>query len=541
MTQTLAPEHRSTLHDDVPAPFPRGRAVVAMLLVVVCNAWAFAYTASQLRDGVDIASPVAYVPFVPMVALAAAAQRWRPRPEEPRSRPHRAADWTAFAGLATMAVLVGAGVPHAFTTETLSWRADLAAMPLVAAAIAVAFFGLRMLWRLRTVFWFLTLMSPALYRPVAAPIRTFTSWSTGWAVAGVSHVLPFVTATRQVTDGRQVDVAAAKGVVTLEVAEVCAGNGAVLAGLFVAASMWMLCEGSTRAKLRWTGLCVMACWLGNIARLVALFGATSLMGQEAATGWFHEFAGLVGLIVALVGALGCASRMGLSPRPALRGPLPPHTGLPVLRRSTAVVVLAFVVVMVSVAQSATSGYDLLRGRSDEPTVSAGMVVRDWAASPPSDELTILEQPDVPWASQYFGSGARWETFLSTGPRGGSIVAIDIISSSDSTRFDTYGLAACFGFHGWRMVLNKVVPMTGDRLAEQIVYSVDGDDAQREAKTSGAAKRTIAVMSWRQRTTDGRVERITLQQQQPESGEYRLDDLESLAAALGTEMDLRGSG
>lgn len=557
MSPTISTRRETRNAAGLPFLSMRARAVVGVALIVVCNFSAFLYTASQLRSGVDITSPVAYVPFVPLVALAAAAQRWRPRSGESRVQAHRSADWIVFAGLAVLALVVGRGVPRVFTTETLTWRADLAALPLIAATIVVGLFGMRMLWRLRTVLWFLTLMSPAIYRPIVAPIRTFTSWSTGWAVAGVSNLLPFVAGTKAVADGRQVIISATSGPVTLEVAEVCAGNGAVLAGIFVSASMWMLCEGSRRAKWKWSAWCVTICWLGNLVRLAALFAATSIMGEGAATGWFHELAGLVGLVLALIVSLSLASRFGLEPRARVtRRPdevrstdtaeqsaagVTHRAGFPIPRLgvSALVVLGAFVVTMAAVSEVATNSFDLMRGNSDVATVSASTVLAEWTVTPPTGDLSVVVGENVPWASQFFGRDARWDTFLARSSTDAAIIGIDVISSSDPTRFDTYGLAACFGFHGWRMELNRVVTMQGDRRAEQIVYSVRGAAAQREANTPGGEDRTVAVMSWRQRGTDGRVQRITLQQPQP-NGAWSLDGLTQLADQLSSEMDQRSS-
>ena len=494
-----------------PATDERLRAVGVVAIVVVVHLSAFRYTLGQLAGGVDITSPVVFVPFVPLAALASARQRWRGGPDEPVRVADRSADWITAFGLALIALVVGAGLPAVFTTETLTWRADLATVPIVSALAVVTLFGLRMLWRLRTVLWQLSLMSPAWYRPLIGPIRTLTSASTSWGVALVSHALPFVQQTESVTDGRRVVINSTHGQITLKVAEVCAGNGSVLAAIFMAISMWMLCDGTRRSKLRWSAACVALCWLGNLARLVAIFAGTSWLGEGVATGWFHELAGMVSLMLSLCGALALANRMGISPR-RRAATTATSRRLPRVGRLSVVVLIALLIPLAAQGEEATTAYNLLNGRSDVATVSASDVLSKWSGGglAPPRGLSATATDSIAWAEQYFGNHATWTTFLLVGGDGNPMAA-DVIATDDASRLDTYGLTACFGFHGWRMSVDELINLPAGRRAEHVVYTIKGTAAQSEARTPGASTRSVEVVSWRQTRLDGQIERVTLHQ------------------------------
>ncbi len=488
----------------------RVRGAVVVGIVIVVHWTAMRYTLAELSAGVDITSPVIFVPFVPLAAFACATQRWRGTPKEGSRVAHRSADWITAAALFVLALIMTIGLPQVFTTDTLTWRADLATVPVVCALVVTVLFGLRMLWRLRTVIWMLTLMSPALYRPLISPIRIGTSTSTSWGVWVLAHILPFIKETEGLVDGRRVLISNASGDISLKVAEVCAGNGAVLAGVFVSITMWMLCEAPNRTKARWSVACIVICWLGNLARLAAIFAGTSWMGEKVATGWFHESAGLMTLLLSLILSLALAGRMGINPRQKATG-APNSLVLPQVNWLTAIAVVAMIAVLAPRAHAATTDFNLLDGRSQTPSTSVSDVLTGWSVGngPPGVGIARLE--DVRWATQYFGDRATWQSYLVGTPMASGPIAVDVIASDEPSRFDTYGLSACFGFHGWRMTLNQVIDLPGDRRGEHIIYEVAGEAAQLQAKTPEGVQRSVEVVSWRQVRPDGQVERVTLHQ------------------------------
>jgi len=480
-------------------------------IVIVVHWTAMRYTLAELSAGVDITSPVIFVPFVPLAAFACAAQRWRGTPNEGSRVAHRSADWITATALFVLALIMTIGLPRVFTTDTLTWRADLATAPVVCALAVTVLFGLRMLWRLRTVMWMLTLMSPALYRPLISPIRIGTSTSTSWGVWVLAHILPFIKETEGLDDGRRVLIANASGDISLKVAEVCAGNGAVLAGIFVAITMWMLCEAPVRTKFRWSLACIVLCWLGNLARLAAIFAGTSWIGEDVATGWFHETAGLITLLLSLVVSLALAARMGINPRRKVTG-APNSSVLPRINWISMVAIVAMIAILAPRAHAATTDFDLLDGRSRAPSVSVSEVLTDWSVGNAPAGVGVARLEDVRWATQYFGDRATWQSYLVGTPMTNGPIAVDVIASDEPSRFDTYGLSACFGFHGWRMTLNQVIDLPGQRRGEHIIYEVTGDAGQQQAKTPDGEQRSVEVVSWRQVRTDGQVERVTLHQE-----------------------------
>jgi hypothetical protein len=197
--------------------------------------------------------------------------------------------------------------------------------------------------------------------------------------------------------------------------------------------------------------------------------------------------------------------------------------------------LIFVVVMWNITGTATNRFNLMTGRSADAALAVESTLNNWSEESGPSTVSVIRTENVAWAADFFGRGARWQTFLARPSGAAAVIGVDLVSTDQPTSLDAYGLAACLGFHGWRMDMNEVVQMPGGRQAEQIVYTVRGSAAQQQAGTPDGDTRSVALISWRQLTADGRVERITLQQPQP-VGDWSMTDLETLATELMEATD-----
>lgn len=463
---------------------------VVLVVVTLAVFWpALRYTYEGMRIGMDPTGPLAFVPFVPLAALAVAATRWSGTPAEPLPLPQRSADWTIAGFLLLTSWVLAVNVPFVFTTQTLTWRADLLPVAPFVGALVTILFGSRMLFRLRAPLVLLTAMSPALYRAVLEPVRALTDRATGALLPVMDAPLPFVHATLASDGSRYVTVDGPDGPFTVMVAQVCAGGGAVLAGALLAATVWLVTTGSVPRKLAWLATTLLLCWLGNAVRLTALFVAGHLTGVESATGGLHLWAGAATLALALTASLALTRRFGLRMRPRDRHPQPLAT-LPRLTPPAGGTLAVLAIVVAVPAATATSSYDFFAGASRTPAAAAAPTV---AAAPGATAL----QP-VSWAATFFGSDAEWERWLLFPAPDQQPVSVDVVTTRQVSTFDEYGLAACYGYHGYRIEESTTTPLPGDRLGEEIVY-VDPSNGDR-----------VRVLSWRQRVHGDRYERVVLQ-------------------------------
>jgi exosortase/archaeosortase family protein len=461
---------------------------MALSLVVVY--WsALKYTYVGLLS-FDPSSPLVFVPFVPFAALAVGLTRWRGAADEPVALPQRGADAVIAGFFFSTAWLAAYEAPRIFSTETLTWRADLLSLAPFTAGMIAALYGGRMLFRLRTSVLLLTAMSPALYRPLLAPLRRWLDTGTFVLISALQHVFRWYDAATT----SQGDYVTLRGshAVTVSVTQACAGGGAVLGGLLLAGTVSLVTTGPLRRKLIWALTTIALAWLGNVVRLLVLFAVGYRYGENAMMGTLHDWLGAICLSLSVASALLLVRPFGLSffvrvPHPA------PLRSLGRLGRGTiAASVVAALAVMVPSA-AATSSFDFFAGRSRAGVGSAQAAV---SAVPGVTRLA-----PIGWAPAFFGAQARWSRWLifsDTSAASSMPTAVDVVHTGDAARFDTYGLAACYGFHGYQLTHEGPTSLPGGRVGESIVY--------RDRKSGGY----VTVLAWRQRLGTGGFERVVIQ-------------------------------
>jgi exosortase/archaeosortase family protein len=467
---------------------PRGRAVLMALTLVLVYWSALRYTYVGLRS-FDPSSPLVFVPFVPFAALAVGVTRWRGAANEPVALPQRGADVIIGGFFLGAAWLAAYEAPRIYSTETLTWRADLLSLaPFVAGMIALLYGG-RMLFRLRAAVLLLTAMSPAMYRPVLAPLRTALDSGTFLLLSSLQHVFTWYRA-ETTSQGDYVTLNGAHPF-TVSVTQACAGGGAVLGGLLLAGTVGLVTTGSLRRKLMWGLVTVALAWLGNIVRLLVLFVIGYRYDMATMMGRPHDWLGAACLSLSLSLSLLLVRPFGLSFFVRAPHPMPVRCLNRMSKGTIAAATVAALAVMVPSA-AATGRFDFLAGRSHAASASAQDAI--------SDVPGITPLAPIGWAPAFFGSQARWSRWLIFDPAsaGAMPTAVDIVHTADAARFDTYGLAACYGFHGYRLTLQSTTSLPGGRVAESIVY--------RDRATSAY----VTVLAWRQRLATGGFERVVIQ-------------------------------
>jgi len=440
------------------------------------------------RDGpaaLDPNGPLVFVPFIPLAALAVAANRWRGTEQEPVAVPQRAADAVIAAFFLSIAWLAAKAGPAVFDTDTLAWRADLLSLAPFTAAMVVVLFGSRMLTRLRPALWLLTLMAPALYRPVIELARQGSSYLTIETVTRLASGVPGLTIAGRV-DGSYLVLGRGAERTVVAVTSACGGGGSVLAALVVGAVMWQLTGGSRRRKTQWTAMAVGLVWTANVVRLALLAVAASVLGPQTMLRDIHPWLGTLTLVVALSAATALIPRFGLTGRRAST-PVQPFRALSRPDFSIVALVLSGTLLVAGPAHAATVGWDLTTGASRQGSPSASGAVDDLASARQLD--------DVAWAGEYLGPGSSWKRWLLFDATGRAPVAVDVTTAADASRFDQYGIAACLGFHGAVILERDLVGLPGGRRAERITYRPDD-------------RPITSVLSWRQRVGD-KTERVVL--------------------------------
>jgi len=235
-------------------------------------------------------------------------------------------------------------------------------------------------------------------------------------------------------------------------------------------------------------------------------------------GTLHDWLGAAFLTMSLSVALLLPRRMGLTFVARTPHPLPSHCLTKLGAGSSLLAVVAVVAVAIPSARATTS-FDFLAGRSRTAEASARAAVGDLPG--------VSGLAPITWAPAFFGASARWDRWLvfSAGAAAGSLpIAVDIVHSTDASRFDTYGLAACYGFHGYRLTQQDTTSLPGGRVGESIVY--------REHATGGY----VTVLAWRQKLTSGGYERIVVQRQSALPAPADLGAVRAIATRVLSKVD-----
>lgn len=492
----------------------RARALLLVVALVGVYWSALRYTYADLGS-FDPSSPLVFVPFVPFAALAVGSTRWRGADDEPSQLPQRGADVIVGGFFLVLAWLAAFEAPRIFSTETLAWRADLLSFAPFTAGLIALLYGGRMLFRLRAPVLLLTAMAPGLYRPVLAPLRSGLDSGTFLLLGALQHGQGWYTATAT-AQGQYVTLNGPH-TFTVSVTQACAGGGAVLAGLLLAGTVTLVTTGSLSHKFAWAALTVTLCWTGNVLRLLVLFAVGYRTDLPTMMGSLHDWLGAVFLSLSLTVALLLVRPFGLAFFVRRPHPAPAHCLSRFSLRTLLIAGSAALAVAVPSAQ-ATTRFDFYAGGSNASARSAQAAVTEVPG--------VTQLAPIGWAPAFFGARARWSRWLVFGgSSAGSLpTAIDIVHSADAARFDTYGLAACYGFHGYRLVHQGTTPLPGGRVGESIVYR-DRDTGMH-----------VTVLAWRQRLAGGGVERVVVQRRAPRDVPGDVDAVRGVAMRLISRVD-----
>ncbi len=506
---------------DSPRTTLRGPVVLRTGLVVVLIAVAYHRSLAGLLDYLSTDTPLAYVGLVPVLALGLALAKARARPGELRL-PDRQFDWIIGLPLVSLALLFAMVLPERLSYSFWTNRIDILGLPLFAAGVVALLLGSRVLYRIRLAIAFLLLAWPFPYEQIIADVQSLTTKVALW---GIGKGLPIIGGADVVSDSIY-RVGDGSRQFTVNVAPACAGANSAVGFLLVGGAALLLLKGRRTSKLAWLTFGVALMLLLNVGRLLMLFWAGDRYGEEVMIGSLHPYAGLTVFVLGCLVMIALLPRFGLgtgshagspaaeSPLGSTAAPLPglgPRTG-PSLTGTKS----AFAVVAVLAALLAGQNAQLIRFDAFGPAATARVT-----ASVLGEPLDIAgwsgtKYDEVTWARQYFGRSSSWWRYIyeanpaSTSSRLDSLF-VDVVNVADVDTFSTYGLEACYRFHGYRVVQSRRVDVGAAAGAQTISY------------LSTDTNRIWSVVSWVSpvnSATGKRFERVALLASVDAKGEWR---------------------
>ncbi len=438
----------------------RGIGVVAAVAV------AYHFSLLSVLRGVGLQTPLAYLAFVPVMALVLAALRLeRPRVERPIH--DRQLDYIIGLALLVVAAAVAYLGPLAWPIAFWMLRIDLLSVPLFAGGVVALVYGVRALWRLRWALAFLLLVWPAPYVPVLGEGMRASVDLTVAALAALTSLAPFLG----VAPGGDgiFFLSHAGGFFPISVASACSGANSIVAFLLLGSAVAVAAEGPPRSRLLWLATGLVATWLANLARIVVILLAGNAFGPNLVLDLLHPVAGLLFFNAAVVAMLLALPRFGS------RFAIPTLT-LPAVRREPvvrnvrgALLVSAGFAVLLGLANGGLARYEVLANGFGEARLRS-FDLSD-VRVPMWEGVLVAEYQQ---GKQYFGADSEWRRYLYSWLPGATLrsespVYVDIIDASDLQALSAYGLEACYRFHGYAIQARHPVDIGAGIRGELVRY------------------------------------------------------------------------
>jgi exosortase/archaeosortase family protein len=476
------------------------RTALAVGLIVV----AFHYTLQTVARTLSTETPLAYLGLVPVIAILLAAAMVRPQEGEPAIH-DRQLDY--IVGVPLLIAALSFDVVMPVRLSTLFWldRLDLVSLPVFVAGTVCLLFGVRTLWRLRVPVLFLTLAWPLPYSTLLVNwLTAFTSSTLG----GLNLLLRLVhVATAEPAQGLGTYfVHQGHTGFQVSVASACSGVNGIVGYVLVVAAFLTVVVGTWRAKIVWFGLGLVAVWTSNVLRIFMILVVGAHWGETLAIDVLHPIAGLVLFNAVILGMVLVMGRFGLEMSFAgsrSRADLTSHLrqAVPTIRAAAAVLVAA--ALLGYLANSSLRSFDLVETSLGAPRLTS---FSDSPTSPTG--WSVAKVADYTWAKPFFGQDSTWYRFefawggdKTADLRSNQLIISDVINTSDLSSLSTYGIEACYRFHGYKLHSVHTVELGAGVAGNVLAYY----------NTSTRSDWTTLYFHWPVKAANGktRYERVTL--------------------------------
>jgi exosortase/archaeosortase family protein len=485
------------------------RVALVLAMVVI----AYHYSLLTLIQSVGLETPLAYVGLAPLIALVLAGLRARvSKPELPIY--DRQVDYIIGVPLLAVAVIVNTVFRTRMSTMFWVWRIDMFSLPFFVAGAVCVVFGVRTAWRQKAAIAFLFLAWPYVYQVL---LLRFLNQLTDSTLAGVKAAtgLTHVASSLPGSDGSLFQVVHAGRPFQISVASACAGVNGMVGFLLVGAAFAVIVRGPLLRKALWLVGGVALLWAINVGRILFIFWTGRMWGEKVAIDVFHPFVGLVTFSGGVVLMVLTLRFFGLRIDGALLEPPAVVEGdsrvkhshlIAVPKVRWALLVVGLVGLPLAILNANLKSFGLVADALGEPRLAS---FSDYPAVPDGWEAHLSDRYD--WAKPYFGASSTWLRYsLSPGTspqlrlQSSEPVVADVISTSDLQSFSTYGVEACYRFHGYKLRDLAQVDLGGGIKAQSLSFY----------NPKLAQDWTVLYWVWPVQTTQGaskatRFERITL--------------------------------
>jgi exosortase len=475
------------------------------LLAIGIISFAFHYSLSTLLRSLKEQTPLAYLGLVPIISVLLAAAMIRPGADEPPIH-DRQVDYILGVPMLLAALSLLIFMPIHMSTLYWLYRVDLLALPIFAAGIVTILFGIRTLWRIRIAVAFLILAWPL---PYTTMLLNMLSAFTSSTLGGLSFLLRHVghLATAAPSQGQGVFIITHGGTsFPVSVVSACSGVNGVVGYLLISMAFLTVVYGGWVRKLLWLLFGLAMVWSSNVLRIFMILFAGHNFGRPFAIDILHPYLGLlvfnlvVLAMVLLMKPFGL--RMKLGDRRATER-LGRHVRHAVPKIWLAAAVVALFALVGYVANSSLRSYDLVVSSLGAPRLVS------FSDNPSAPVGWQVQRTNVyTWATPYFGEDSTWYRFgysYTGDPRAtlqsdGQVIS-DVINTSDVSTFSTYGIEACYSFHGYHLYSIRTVDLGGGVTGNVLAYY----------NTPDRSDWTTVYWHWPVRTANGktRYERVTL--------------------------------
>jgi exosortase/archaeosortase family protein len=477
------------------------RSLVALGLILV----AFHYSLSTLIRSLKEQTPLAYLGLVPIIALLLAAANIREEGLEPKIH-DRQVDYIIGVPLVVVALALLVFMPVRMSTIFWLYRMDLLALPLFVAGTIALLFGVRALWRLRIPVAFLVLAWPL---PYTTLLVTWLGAFTGSTLSGLNFFIHHVdhAAVAAPSQGQGVYFVRHGGATfPVSIVSACSGVNGIVGYALISIAFITVVVGSWLRKMLWLVLGLGAVWLSNVVRIFAIVVAGSLWGRRFALDILHPALGLVTFNLVVIAMLAVMGKFGLRLRLG-RGVGDATISQQARRAVPTIKVAASVMAVLAavgyVADSSLRSFSLVASDLGAPRLIS------FSSLPSQPRGWSVSRTNVyTWATPFFGEDSTWYRYAyeyrgdpHAPLQANATVISDVINTSDLGSFSTYGIEACYRFHGYKLHSIRTVDLGGGVTGNVLAYY----------NTSTQSDWTTVYWHWPVRTDAGktRYERVVL--------------------------------
>ncbi|GAC1405260.1 MAG: hypothetical protein NVSMB52_19080 [Chloroflexota bacterium] len=413
--------------------------IIALLSVV---GWSSFSSLLPLASG---DTPLAFVPLVPVIAVA--LMIWRFDPVVLCKMEHD----TFVDGIFATLLFLFAVVLLLLLPIVMSWdywldRLDIPGLVLVFAAILVTVWGLPALIRLGPALLYLLLAWPLPLLLVSSHVLPVVTSATSYVAGGVLPWLPYGIRLNPLNHFEL--LIPFKGHTSyLLIAQACAGVNSAVGLVVIALPLACMGKGRWEARVGWLLLGAVLSWLVNLVRICALAVASAIWGSGMTLTFLHPVVGLALFAVSFLLLLVLAPLIGLQlPFSGPRNRPDTREEAPGKRIGAKKLVFLAAVLAGTVAAEGALGQFTWISESGLPRVGlaeAGSLVRV-----PKDWKITRAQAVTGWKS-LFGETSVASVVNIQGPAH-SRITVQAILTRDVNSFRTYGVENCYVFHGYTL-------------------------------------------------------------------------------------------